>query len=77
MTGVQTCALPISTITGLTIEERTAQRLVAGVLLNYSDARLNQAGQVLNRTPSRTLRNQYVFGRDDGIWRVAAFRPAS
>ena len=65
-----------ATITALQIDERSPQRLAASVLLNYSDTRLNQDGKVLNRTPSRTLRNQYVFGRDGGIWRVAAFRPA-
>ena len=64
-----------ASITSLSVTERSPQRLVAAVVLRYSDTRRNSAGQVLSRTPDRELRNTYVFGRDGKVWRLAGFRP--
>jgi hypothetical protein len=65
-----------TTITDFQISEPGASRIAASVGLRYSDERRSADGQLLGRTPNSTLRNTYVFARDGGIWRVAAFRPS-
>lgn len=60
----------------VSISERTPQRIALTAELGYSDRRLDASGKVLERTPSVTLRNLYVFGRQDGSWRLVASRPA-
>jgi hypothetical protein len=60
----------------LRIEQTSPDRIAATVELRYSDQRRTKAGQVLESTPTQTIRNVYVFGRDDGQWRYAAQSPA-
>ncbi len=65
-------------ITDLTLESRSPNRIVALVTIDYSDQRLNASGQPLGQ-PSRipALRNRYVFGRDQGTWRLVTFSRAN
>jgi hypothetical protein len=63
-------------ITGLTIDARDANRIVATVSLSYSDQRLNAKGDPQGEPSALQLRNRYVFGREGGIWRVASFSKA-
>ena len=65
-----------TSITGLTIEERDANRIAATVILSYSDQRLNAKGDPEGEPTKLQLRNRYVFGREGGIWRVANFSKA-
>jgi hypothetical protein len=63
-------------ITNLTLDQTSPSRIAATVKLRYSDSRRTADGTVLDRTPEKTIRNVYVFGRDQGRWRFAAQRPA-
>mgnify|MGYP006278982853 CR=1 FL=1 len=63
-------------INSLEVVQQTPRRIAAVVNLTYGSARRDAAGRVLSRTPSRDLRNVYVFARDGDTWHVAAFRPA-
>ncbi|MFM7311775.1 MAG: IMS domain-containing protein, partial [Cyanobium sp.] len=63
-------------IASLRIRERLGARIAVEATLAYSDQRRDSAGKVVERTPATTLRNVYVFGRDDGRWRLAASRSA-
>ncbi|MFZ9850812.1 MAG: IMS domain-containing protein [Vulcanococcus sp.] len=65
-----------ATIQSLKVQERSPQRIAAAVSLRYSDEQRDADGRVLSRTPSRELRNVYVFARDGATWHVAAFRPS-
>lgn len=60
----------------LRIEQTSPSRIVATAKLRYSDRRKAADGRVLESTPLQTIRNVYVFGRDDGQWRFAAQTPA-
>jgi hypothetical protein len=57
------------------INTRTPNRIVAAVELRYADTALDAQGKVVGNTPATNLRNVYIFGRDAGAWKVAAFRP--
>ena len=66
-----------TTVEGLTIEERDANRIAATVQLRYADRRLDAAGQPVGKPSELQLTNRYVFGRGtDGIWRMVSFRKA-
>lgn len=71
----QTQHLKVS-IRNLVIEDRTPSRIAVVATLLYSDEIRDGSGRVVERTPEITLRNQYVFARDDGTWRFVANRPA-
>ncbi|MFM8604680.1 MAG: IMS domain-containing protein [Cyanobium sp.] len=64
------------TVTNLTLDQTSPGRIAATAELRYSDSRRTADGAVLDRTPEKTIRNVYVFGRDEGRWRFAAQRPA-
>jgi hypothetical protein len=59
------------------LEESSPKRIAAVATIDYSDQRLDGAGQPQGR-PTRlpALRNRYVFGRDGGIWRLVSFQRA-
>jgi hypothetical protein len=63
-------------ITDLAISERTPGRIAVITRLRYSDSQRDRAGKVVGSTPSTTLRNVYVFGRDGERWRLAASHTA-
>jgi hypothetical protein len=63
-------------VADLRIEQTSPGRIAATATLRYSDRRQTDAGRVLESTPVQTIRNVYVFGRDDGQWRFAAQSPA-
>ena len=63
-------------ITNLKLDQTSPGRIAATAELRYSDSRRAADGTVLDRTPETTIRNVYVFGRDDGRWRFAAQSPA-
>lgn len=71
----QTQHLKVS-IRDLVIEDRTPSRIAVVATLLYSDEIREGSGRVVERTPEITLRNEYVFARDDGTWRFVANRPA-
>ncbi len=60
----------------LTIEERSPIRIAALAELDYRDERRDAQGKVIERFGPTTLRNLYVFGRDEGRWRVVAVSPS-
>ncbi|MFM8675138.1 MAG: IMS domain-containing protein, partial [Vulcanococcus sp.] len=64
------------TLSSLRIDQTSPGRISAIAELRYSDRREAADGRVLERTPPQTIRNVYVFGRDDGRWRFAAQSPA-
>jgi len=64
-------------VRGLSVQERTPIRIAAQAELDYRDERLDAQGKVIERFGPTTLRNIYVFGRDDGRWRVVAVSSAS
>jgi len=59
------------------LESSTPNRIAALVSIDYTDQRLDAAGQPVG-PPSRlpALRNRYVFGRDGGTWRLVSFQRA-
>jgi hypothetical protein len=57
------------------VVSRSPRRIETSTKLLYSEQTTNAAGSVVDQTAPITLRNSYVFGRDDGIWRLAAWRP--
>ena len=59
----------------LAVVSRSPKRIEADTKLRYSERTTNAAGSVVEETAPLALRNSYVFGRDDGIWRLAAWRP--
>jgi len=63
-------------VESFSITERSPRRIVAQVTLRYSDERRDSGGKRLAQTPSTTLRNTYVFGRDGDRWLLAAFKPS-
>ena len=63
-------------VESLTVKERSPQRIAVEATLRYSDSSRDASGKEVARTPSTSLRNVYVFGRDGGTWRLAASRPA-
>jgi hypothetical protein len=63
-------------IRSLRLEQTSPGRIAATAELLYSDQRRAADGRVLESTPSQTIRNLYVLGRDDGRWRFAAQSPA-
>ena len=63
-------------IIDLAISERTPGRIAVITRLRYSDSQRDRAGKVVGSTPSTTLRNVYVFGRDGSRWRLAASHTA-
>ena len=58
----------------ISVVERSDGRLAVRARLRYSDERREVSGRLVETTPSMTLRNVYVFGRDGGRWRLAATR---
>jgi hypothetical protein len=64
------------TLSALRIDQTSPGRIAATAELSYSDRREAADGRVLESTPRQTIRNVYVFGRDDGRWRLAAQSPA-
>jgi hypothetical protein len=63
-------------ITDLEIIERTPGRIAVIATLRYGDTRRDADGKVVGSTPTTTLRNVYVFGRDGDRWRLAASHAA-
>ena len=63
-------------IADLAISERTPGRIAVITRLRYSDSQRDAAGNVVGSTPTTTLRNVYVFGRDGDRWRLAASHSA-
>ena len=63
-------------IIDLAISERAPGRIAVITRLRYSDSQRDRAGKVVGSTPSTTLRNVYVFGRDGERWRLAASHTA-
>ncbi|MEB3185523.1 MAG: ARC6/PARC6 family protein [Cyanobacteriota bacterium] len=63
-------------ITALVIDEQDGNRIAATVNLRYADQRLNAKGDPEGEPTKLELRNRYVFGRDDGIWRLVSFQKA-
>lgn len=57
-------------VKSLVIEERSPSRITAKAQIKYSDITLNGEGMEIYRIPDTLLNNGYVFGRDDGIWRL-------
>ncbi len=64
-------------VTDLQIESSSPGRIAAIATIDYSDQRLDASGQAVGR-PKRIsgLRNRYVFGRDNGTWRLVGFQRA-
>jgi hypothetical protein len=64
-------------VVGFRIEESSANRIAALATIDYTDQRLDAAGQPVGQ-PTRftALRNRYVFGRDQGTWRLVSFQRA-
>lgn len=62
----------------LTLEASSPSRVAALATIAYNDQRLDGAGQSVGQ-PTRipALRNRYVFGRDQGSWRLASFERAN
>jgi hypothetical protein len=61
----------------LRIIDRSPLRIAAQVELLYSDKTIDKNGILLSETPPTVLKNTYVFARDNGRWRIVAFRPSS
>ena len=59
------------------VESSTPSRIAAVATIDYTDQRLDAAGQAVGQ-PTRlpTLRNRYVFARDEGTWRLVSFQRA-
>ena len=64
-------------ITGFKISARSPVRVAAQVAMTYSDVLKTSDGKVLSRTPEMTLRNTYIFGRQNGSWQLVAYRPTA
>jgi hypothetical protein len=63
-------------LSSLRIDQTSPGRIAATAELRYSDRREASDGRMLGSTPRQTIRNLYIFGRDDGRWRLAAQSPA-
>jgi hypothetical protein len=64
-------------VVGFQIEESSANRIAALATIDYTDQRLDAAGQPVGQPTRLTaLRNRYVFGRDQGTWRLVSFQRA-
>lgn len=63
-----------SSVRSVEIQERSTNRIAARAQIAYSDSRLDGLGQAVESTSATTLNNLYIFGRDDGTWRLVAFR---
>ena len=63
-----------ASVKSLEIQERSLSRIAAKAHIAYSDIRLNGEGKEIDRAPASLISNGYVFGRDDGIWRLVALR---
>jgi hypothetical protein len=61
----------------LSISERSPLRIAVTADLDYSDSRRDATGKERESTAPTTLRNEYVFGRDGDVWRVAASSSAN
>ncbi len=59
------------------VESSTPNRIAAVATINYTDQRLDAAGEAVG-LPTRlpALRNRYVFARDGGTWRLVSFQRA-
>ena len=60
-------------VKSLVIQERSPSRIAAKAQIAYSDSRLDGMGKQIESTSATTLNNLYIFGRDDGTWRLVAF----
>ena len=59
------------------VESSTPSRIAAVATIDYTDQRLNATGQAVGQaTRLPTLRNRYVFARDEGTWRLVSFQRA-
>ena len=66
-----------TTVSDLTVESRSANRIAVLATIGYSDQRLDAGGQPVGEaTRIPALRNRYVFGRDQGTWRLVSFQRA-
>ncbi len=66
-----------TTVSDVTLESRSANRIAVVATIGYSDQRLDASGQPLGEaTRIPALRNRYVFGRDQGTWRLVSFQRA-
>ncbi|MGB5136131.1 MAG: ARC6/PARC6 family protein [Prochlorococcaceae cyanobacterium] len=59
------------------LEANSPQRMAAVVTIRYRGERLDGDGKVVGKPSNLTLRNRYVFSRDDGTWRLVSFERAS
>ncbi len=64
-------------IQSFAVDERSPGRIAATVDLDYSETRLDRSGSPTGPTTTLQLRNRYVFGRDNGNWRLVSFRRAA
>ena len=62
------------TIEDLSVAEQGPGRIAIHATLGYSDETLDGSGKVTHRTAPTQLRNAYIFGRDQGRWRLVASR---
>ena len=60
-------------ITFIDVVSRTPQRIEVKAQVNYSDERLNAAGEVIERTAPATYPITYVLERDADQWRLEAY----
>lgn len=66
-----------TSVSDLTVESRSAKRIAVLATISYSDQRLDAGGQPVGEaTRIPALRNRYVFGRDQGTWRLVSFQRA-
>ncbi len=66
-----------TSITGFKISARSPVRIAAQVAMTYSDELKTSGGKILSRTPEITLRNTYIFGRQNGSWQLVAYTPTA
>ena len=66
-----------TSITGFKISARSPVRIAAQVAMTYSDELKTSGGKVLSSTPEMTLRNTYIFGRQNGSWQLVAYKPTA
>ncbi|WP_244282450.1 ARC6/PARC6 family protein [Synechococcus sp. UW140] len=62
-----------ATITSVEVVSSNANRIEIKAKVAYSDERLDASGQVMERTPARSLPITYILGRDGQQWRLHAY----
>jgi hypothetical protein len=65
-----------ASVEDLRLEANSPQRMAAVVTIRYRGERLDGEGKVVGKPSNLTLRNRYVFTREDGTWRLVSFERA-